>query len=221
LVVRKLSLLLLLAACGGSGSPGPAGGGGKPVSFGADLTPEPNATSTCAQAGQRSCLFYSGGSGPSLYAPVNGTVTAVRLKTAAGAPTGPMQIVVLRSLYQNVAGHPGSPNFACCFVEEYGPTFTPTAGGVTTVPASLRMVVDPTPPADDTTTIARGDFLALSILAPNVPIPATSDTANSAWVLYAPAPAPGNPPAPSPNALGNVNNGGFGFHLMMSADITP
>jgi hypothetical protein len=81
------------------------------------------------------------------------------------------------------------------------------------------MVEDPTPPADDTTTNARGDFLALSVLAPNVPIPLTSAGGGS-YLGYAPAPDPGSTPAPSPNPYsGQVATDGFGGHLLMNADL--
>ena len=60
-------------------------------------------------------------------------MSAVRVKTG-NAPQGPMQVVVLRSFYQNNLQDPGHPNFFCCFLQEYGPTFTPAPNAVTTVP---------------------------------------------------------------------------------------
>jgi hypothetical protein len=185
------------------------------VTFGADLGADANNTGTCSLMGASSCLFYSGAPGPSFYAPASGTVTTVRVK--AGNGTGPMQIVVMRSLYQNKAGDPGHPYFACCFVEQYGPTFTPAAGSVTPVATSLTMVEDPTPPPDDVTTNARGDFLALAVLDPNVPIPANGDGA-SIFSGIAPAPDPQTVPAPSPNPIFPAVNG-YGYHLLMSADL--
>jgi hypothetical protein len=206
------AIALVLALC--------AAASASAATFGADLSAPADNTATCGQVffGAGSCVFFSGAPGPSFYAPASGTVTAVRVKTA-NVPQAPMQIVVLRSLYQNKAGDPGHPYFACCFVERYGPTFTPGAGTVTTVPASLPMVEDPTPPPDDTTTNARGDFLALSVLAPNVPIPLTSAGSGS-YVGSAPAPDPGSTPAPSPNPYsGQVSTSGFGGHLLVNADI--
>ena len=84
---------------------------------------------------------------------------------------GPMQIVVLRSYYQNNLQDPGHPNFFCCFLQEYGPTFTPAPNAVTTVPVTLGMVEDPTPAANDGNTVAKGDFLGLAVLSGTTPIP--------------------------------------------------
>jgi hypothetical protein len=128
-----------------------------------------------------------------------------------------MQILVMRSLYQNNLLDPGHPFFACCFVERYGPIFTPAANAITTVPTALPMVEDPIPPPGDGITNARGDFLALSVLDPNVPIPASFDNA-SVYSGFAPAPDPQNTPAPSPNPILPVVNG-FGYHMAMSADL--
>jgi uncharacterized membrane protein YgcG len=188
------------------------------VTFGADLSAASNNPATCSQLGTSSCMFFSGAPGPTFYAPATGTVTAVRVKTGDFAQ-GPMQIVVMRSLYQNHAGDPGHPYFACCFVEEYGPTFTPAPNAITTVPTSLPVAEDPTPPPEDTTTNARGDFLALSVLAGDVPIPANAD-GSSFYSGYAPAPNPSTTPAPSPNPIFATTNGS-GYHMMMNADLTP
>jgi hypothetical protein len=187
------------------------------VTFGADLGADANSTGGCSQLGASSCMFFSGAPGPSFYAPATGTVTTVRVKT--GSVVGPMQIVVMRSLYQNHAGDPGHPYFACCFVEQYGPTFTPAANSVTPVQTSVTMVEDQTPPPDDFTTNARGDFLALSVLDPNVPLPATAD-GGSFFSGFAPAPSPQAISAPSPNPIFPSVNG-QGAHLLMSADLDP
>jgi len=161
-------------------------------------------------------MFFSGAPGPGFYAPVSGTVTAVRVKTG-NFVQGPMQLVVMRSLYQNHFGDPGHPYFACCFVQEYGPVFTPAPNAINTVPASLPMIEDPTPPPDDFVTNARGDFLAISVLVPNVPIPATFDN-TSGFSGFAPAPNPQTTPAPSPNPIfATVSN--QGYHIAMNADL--
>jgi hypothetical protein len=193
---KRLALLTAaLATLGGFGVHAASAGA---VTFGADLNGAVDNPNTCGSLfGTSSCMFFSGAAGPTFYAPASGTVTAVRVKT--GATGGPMQIVVMRSLYQNHAGDPGHPYFACCFVEQYGPVFAANANGVTVVPTSLSMVEDPTPPSNDFSTNARGDFLALSVLASNVPIPANFDNA-SYGSLYAPAPNPQTTPAPSPNS---------------------
>jgi len=161
-------------------------------------------------------MFFSGAPGPAFYAPTSGTVTRVRIKTG-NFPQGPMQIVVMRSLYQNHAGDPGHPYFACCFVERYGPRFTPRRNRITTLRTSLRLVEDPTPRPEDTVTNARGDFLALSVLAGNVPIPAHADS-SSGYSGFAPAPLPTTVRAPSPNPIFARTNG-VGYRLMMNADL--
>jgi len=170
MVVVKLKGRAWTAAVGAAlavaaGAPASAGA----ATFGTDLSNSPNNTATCGQGylgsyvGSPSCMYFSGAPGPTPYAPASGTVTAVRVRV--GPVTGPMQIVVLRSLYQNKAGDPGHPYFACCFVERYGPIFEPQANTVTTVQTNLPMTEEPTPGPNDFTTNAAGDFLALSVLA--------------------------------------------------------
>src|SRR2546429_9941708 len=163
----RIALLASTAALAGLGLHAASAGA---VTFGADLNAPANNTASCPNT----CTVFSGVPDPTFYAPASGTITTVRVKTGNFAQ-GPMQIVVMASLYQNNLGDPGHPYFACCFVERYGPTFTANPNGITQVPTSLPMVEQPTPAADDFTTNARGDFLALSVLAPNVPIPANAD----------------------------------------------
>ena len=194
------------------------------TAFGADLVGPADNTATCATAnwfpagGQPSCTFYSSAPGPSFYAPASGTVTTVRVKT--GPRTGPMQVVVLYSLYQNNLADPGHPYFACCYVAQYGPVFTPAANAVTPVATSLSMVEQPTPPPTDGTTNAEGDFLAISVLDANTPIPATSDS-NSFFTGFAPAPTPATAPprGPYPPPV-SASTGGTTAHIAMNADLS-
>ncbi len=183
----------------------PAGAGA--VTFGTNLGQPATNTTTCGAGipplfftgiGSPSCMYFSSAPGPTPYAPGTGTVTAVRVRV--GNVTGPMQVVVMRSLYQNHAGDPGHPFFACCFVQSYGPIFTPQPNAVTEVPTNLPVTEEPTPPPEDTTTNAAGDFLALSVLASNVPIPMSIDNQTLDTGFY-PAPTAGTVPAPSPNPL--------------------
>jgi hypothetical protein len=201
----------------------PAGAGA--TTFGADLNNVPNNPTTCGEGispfitapmGSPSCMYFSGAPGPSSYAPASGTLTAVRVRV--GATTGPMQVVILRSLYQNKAGDPGHPYFACCFVERYGRIFTPQANTVTTVATNLPVTEEPTPAADDFSTNAAGDFLALSVLAPNVPIPAFGD-GQSGFAGYYPAPSEATSPAPGPTPLTAATDG-FGAQVLISADLS-
>ena len=194
--MRRL-LLHLLALCPLAllaAAPGSAGA----ATFGADLSQPVTSTATCGNGfpfapNVTSCLGYA--VTPTSYAPMSGIVSAVRVKTG-DFPQGPMQIVVLRSYYQNNLQDPGHPNFFCCFLQEYGPTFTPARNAVTTVPATLGMVEDPTPAASDGNTVAKGDFLGLSVLAGNVPVPLAQTSAGFSG-FYAPAPlAPATRPRP-------------------------
>jgi len=211
---RRLAHVAALAALIGLAIPAPDA---RAVTFGADLGAAPDSTATCASLFQNSCTFFSGAPGPGFYAPLSGSVTAVRVRTG-NFVQGPMQILVMRSLYQNNLADPGHPFFACCFVEQYGPIFTPNPNSVTTVPVALRMDEDPIPPPNDGITNARGDFLALSVLVPNVPIPANFDNV-SGFSGFAPAPDPQNTPAPAPNPI-FPSTSGLGYHLAMNADLT-
>jgi hypothetical protein len=190
------------------------------ATFGADLNQPANNTATCGEGfapfklHYASCTWNSGGPGPTFYAPAPGTVTAVRVKV--GAVTGPMQVIVVRSLYQNKAGDPGHPYFACCFIERYGPVFTPQSNTITTVAVNLPMIEEATPPPDDTTTNAAGDQLALSVLADNVPVPAFVDKASGIAAFY-PAPTEATNPAPTPNPLTPTTL--FGGQVLMNADL--
>lgn len=193
------------------------------ATFGANLALAPNNTYTCGMnilplgvyPGQASCTYFS--IAPSPYAPVSGTVTAVHVRV--GPVTGPMQVVVMRPLFQNHLGDPGHPYFACCFVERYGPIFTPKPEAVTTVPVSLPMTEEPTPPPEDFTTNAAGDFLALSVLAPNVPIPIAIDH-STAVVGFYPAPTVETVAAPAQNPIFQTTELPAG-QVMLSADLEP
>jgi hypothetical protein len=202
-------------------APGSAGA----VTFGADLNQPANNTHTCGEGvpplylsgvGSPSCLWFSGSTTVSFYAPLSGTVTAIRVRV--GPVTGPMQVVVMRSLYQNNPYEPGHPYFACCFVERYGPEFVPQASAVTTLPVNLPMTEEPTPPPQDTTTNAAGDFLALSVLSPSVPVPMFLGGQSISSGTY-PSPTAPSFPAPSATPL-------LGFteaesaQVLMSADLT-
>jgi hypothetical protein len=185
------------------------------VTFGSDLAGPANNQATCGALQSPSCMFFSAAPGPTFYAPLSGTITAVRVKTG-NFVQGPMQVVVMRSLFQNSAD-PGHPYFACCFVQQYGPIFTPAPNAVTTVPTQLPVVEDPVPPPDDLIDNARGDFLALSVLVPNVPVPAFFD-GQSFFDGFAPAPDPQTTPAPSPNPI-FATTGGSGYQVLMNADL--
>lgn len=156
---------------------------------------------------------------PGSFAPFSGVVKTVRVKTG-DTPQGPMQVVVLRQHYQNNLQNPGTPNIFCCFVQEYGPTFTPQRNAVTEIPVTLGMVEQPVPPSGDGTTVATGDFLGLSVLGSTTAVPLTPSQSPVATAYYGPAPTPADTPAPSQNGI-NGARGGFPGTLMMNADIEP
>jgi hypothetical protein len=104
----------------------------------------------------------------SLAPPGTGRVTKVRV--GVGATTGPMQVVVMRTLYRNTRT-PGRPEDACCFPVARSRVFIPAANRITAIRVSLPVREDATPPAGNTTTIADFDTLGLAVLRPGVPVP--------------------------------------------------
>lgn len=231
-----LSSLAILAA-----SAGPAAAA--TVTFGADLgqVPANNTPGTACKDGtwwnalllglpllgnivpanaQGSCQFSSGGINTSgsfgLAAPATGTVTAARVKV--GNITGPMRINVIRTLFQQT-GNAASPSVTTPFMQAYGPTFTPQANAITTVPLNLPVRAQATPDVNDTGTVAGTDWLALEVLSPDVPVPLALSSGAAAFFFAAfPGPTAGGVPAPSPNALPNY--GALGLQVTMSADLT-
>jgi hypothetical protein len=77
------------------------------LTFGSDLTGAADNTGTCSLLLSTSLPLLLGCPGPSFYAPTSGTVSRVRVKTG-NFQQGPMQIVVMRSLFQN-SGVPDAP----------------------------------------------------------------------------------------------------------------
>jgi hypothetical protein len=197
------------------------------VTFGADLTLQPNVTFDCSvwpipspfvpgalelvPTQAQTCTWTTISVGPtytnSLFVPAgNGTVTQVRVKV--GPTTGPMQVVVLQALRQ-----PPNPDPGCCQQVGQSDVFTPQANAITTIPVALPVRADQTP---DENNIYAFDILGLSILAPGVPIPAF-DTGN-----YSPVGAGDDIdfPASAPNAA-IAPKDAFGFALLMNADWIP
>ena len=187
--------------------------------FGSNLRASANNRTACGpRFGQSSCLAY--GLSPGFYAPFTGVLKSVRVKTGNVAQ-GPMQIVILRSYYQNNPGDPGHPQLICCFVQRYGPVFTPRAGRITKVKTTIGMVEQPTPSPGDGNTIVKDDFLTLSVLRGDVPPPLHVDpSGNTGYTGFlAPAPRRGNPPAPSQDAVSGGQGAYFGFTLLVQGDI--
>ena len=208
------------------------------ATFGADLSQPANNPITCVDgwpnqiplaielgappfynSGSSSCLWTGSSAAQTLQAPSSGTVSAVRVKV--GADTGAMRVVVLRTLYHNtfVIGH---PEVACCIIQQYGPTFTPAANTITTVPTNLAMDEQTTPPEGDTE-VVHFDLLGLEVLEPNVPVPAYTATngaaeANIPDFAWFPAPGQSGVQAPSANVV--PYTGDFsGYQVLMSAEM--
>lgn len=184
---RGVSAIALLVAAGCDGSVGGAGGGGgggTPTVVGPALDFPASNTVTCADGvlvqinptfpqptsfpGSPSCTYLTISAGTAANQPVlqpsgPGTITSATIRV--GAVTGPMRFVRMRLLYQNGFGP------ACCSAEQYADVFVPNANADTTVPLNFPITFETAPPPTDTTTVVAQDYIALEVLAPNVPIP--------------------------------------------------
>jgi hypothetical protein len=162
------------------------------ASFGTNLDRPANNTVACNSPSWffgfqtfNSCSFNSQdlGTGENAFPPAGqGVVTAVRVKV--GPVTGPMQIVVEQALRKDNPGDPGHPTYACCQAINASQVFTPNANGITQIPVNLPVRQDLAP--DPSTGIYTDQHLSLSVLAPNVPIPASTD-ANASYGGHFPA----------------------------------
>lgn len=224
------SLTLLLAACGGDGGGGAANnGGGQQVQVGQNLAGQPaNSTVRCvdgvpAQTPQYQGFFFQPNSfQPFLNAnsctlitffdgaqvPSPGVVVSANIKV--GPVTGPMRFVRARVLFKRGIG---SDTTACCSVQQVGPTFTPAANSVTTVPLNFPMTHDPIPAQNNFTATSAQDMVALEVLAPDVPIPGTwannfSGNFVQANYMYWPA-FTANPANAGQNKRANAGFSGF------------
>ena len=111
-----------------------------------------------------SCTYLAvaglGGQGELTQAPGPGVVTQVAVRI--GPTTGPMQVVVLRSIRSKITQSGG-----CCTLVAASQVFTPTPNTVTAVPVALPMNTSFS--ADEEVGEAV-DYLGLSVLAAGVPI---------------------------------------------------
>ncbi len=162
------------------------------VTFGANLNRVPNNLYRCPDIGAPIYNFPTCSSestnlttGESGFPPVGvGVVTQVRVRV--GPTTGPMQIVVEEALRKDNPSDPGHPTYACCKAINASQVFTPAANGVTAVNVNLPVRQDIAP--DPATGFYVDDHLSLSVLDPNVPIPANNDpNPNIAVGIWLPA----------------------------------
>jgi hypothetical protein len=150
------------------------------VTFGANLNRAPDNFYRCPDIGAPIYNFPTCSSesinlttGESGFPPAGvGVVTQVRVRV--GPITGPMQIVVEEALRQDNPGDPGHPTYACCKAINASGVFTPAANAITTVNVNLPVRQDIAP--DPNTGFYVDDHLSLSVLDPNVPIPANFDS---------------------------------------------
>jgi hypothetical protein len=148
-----------------------------PVTIGASLSQAPNASFDCTvipfevsgpAPGGPSCTWGNplvpGGSGLD----VPGTGTIYRVKLRVGASTGPMQLVILRTLFDP---H-DIVNNVCCVAQARSSIFTPVINGITTLNVTLPVGEDDSP----TASVDYLDQVGLSILKDKVTIPLINHT---------------------------------------------
>lgn len=161
----------------------PASANAQAVSFGSDLNrPANNNFATCFNGYDEGSPFYHfvpaqgtctwigvgtiGNSAESHVVPATGVITNVRIKV--GATTGPMQFTLLRYFRRDNPADPGHPDLRGPFFQGETAAFTPAANATSAIPVNLSVRSD----FDPNLGAFVFDALALSILAPNVPIPA-------------------------------------------------
>jgi hypothetical protein len=190
------------------------------VAFDCTALPVPNAFGNgfvILPSGQPTCTWMSVGTvaNPqqgSFLVPVAGTVT--RLALRVGPLTGPMQVIVMRAFRD--ANSTAPP--VCCTEVGRTPVFTPTPNAVTTIDTALAVRKDVVPdPVNNTLTF---DSLALSVLAPNVPVPAFDTGRHDPGDFGIPT-AVAYHPAVGPGQEAFRNSGVGGFQVLMAADVTP
>jgi hypothetical protein len=163
----------------------PAGAGA--VTFGANLAREPNNTATCITAqtipfAVPSCSVLSSNptTGETSFPPLGeGIVSRVRVRV--GPVTGPMQIAVEEALRKDNPTDPGHPFYACCKLVALSQVFTPAPNAITTIPVNFPVKQSPAP---EESGYYVDDHLSLSMLNPNVPIPAALDPNASVGIWF-------------------------------------
>lgn len=176
------SVLVVALIPTGSNAAEPTG----PVTFGASLSQAPNVNFDCSvipyatpmKAPGSSCTWgtplfdVSNSAAGGLEVPGNGTVYQVKLRV--GASTGPMEIVVLRTLF-----NPDdlSSNH-CCVEVAKSSEFTPVANGITTLNVDLPVGLGQE--SENGATVDYLDSLGLSILEDGVTVPAIDKTSLAA-----------------------------------------
>ncbi len=180
-----------------------------PTAFGNGYYTAPSGAPTCTWANVGTIDSPQAGS---FLVPVAGTVTQVRVRV--GPVIGPMQVVVLRAFRDFFST--ASP--VCCTEVGRTPVFTPAPNAVTTLATALAVRKDVVP--DPVNRSLTFDSLALSVLAPNVPIPAFDSGLHDPGNFDSPS-AVVYHPAVGPGQERFLNSGVGGFQVLMDADVTP
>ncbi|HEU4701990.1 MAG TPA: hypothetical protein VFS37_05855 [Conexibacter sp.] len=227
----RLRLALVLAATVLLGATAPVGA----IPFGANLNlpanvafdctalPLPNAFGTGfvlvpVPNGAQTCTWMAAGTAQqpdagNFLAPVAGTVTQVSVRV--GPVTGPMQVIVLRSFRDFFSTY----DPVCCTEVARTPVFVPAPNAVTTIQTALPVRKDTVP--DPNTRLVTFDALALSVLAPGVPVPAFDSGRHNPADFGAPMALAFHPAiAPGQQAVG-TGSGVGGFQVLLAADVTP
>lgn len=148
-----------------------------PVTIGANLKTAPNVNFDCSVIPFEFSQFGTGGPSCAWGTPlvpgtstggldVPGTGTIFQVKLRVGAITGPMQLVILRTLFD-----PQNPvNNECCVMVARSSIFTPVRNGITTHEVKLPVKEGPLGNVDVL------DQVGLQILEDHVPIPVINET---------------------------------------------
>jgi hypothetical protein len=215
--MRRLALVAAVVAAFAAPVPASAS-----TTFGANLNRVPNNPNTCGSFDPGPAYGYPPGTfdtcswdfndvgtGESVFPPIGrGVISRVRVRV--GPTTGPMQVVVEQALRKDNPGDPGHPTYACCQAVQLSQAFTPAPNAVTSVPVNLSVRQDIAP--DPASGYYVDQHLALSVLARNVPIPASSDS-NSYLTGWFPA-----------WRSGDERAGGYGtngYVILFNADWDP
>jgi hypothetical protein len=191
------------------------------VPFDCTVLPVPNAFGTgdvVLPSRAPTCTWMASGtvnqpSAGSFLAPVAGTVTQVRVRV--GPATGPMQVVVLRAFRD--ANSTAVP--VCCIEVGRTPPFAPAPNAVTTLQTALAVRKDVLPdPVNNSLTF---DSLALSVLAPNVPIPAFDSGIHDPGNFNSPSALAFHPAVGPGQEAFATSSGVGGFQVLLDADVTP
>ncbi len=224
----RIAIVAVLLALAGA----PAAGA---VPFGTDLSLPANANVDCTvlplpppgfnpgftvvPSGATTCTWMAAGTAlnpqaNTFVAPVAGVVTTVSVR--AGRVTGPMQVVVLRSVRDFFS----TQDPICCTEVARSQVFTPAPNGITTIATALPVRKDVVPDPINRTVVF--DTLGLSVLAPGVPVPLfdtgshdPANLANPSAIAFFPA------IAPNTERFGFSGAGVGGFQVLMAADVTP